>query len=989
MVGQLAVVLLALMIISADAFGQLTPAGRPASPSSRPSPSSSRPPSSSGRPTPDAKAKKDGDDKEKKEGEKKEENGESSAKVIKRTEYKPQPDQGPIEVNPDKDGKVKFNFHGASWPVVLNWLARFSQLNLDWQELPGDYLNLRTQHAYTALEARDVINRHLLSRGYTLLEHGELLTVAKVSGIDPGLVPRVEPKELLERMPHEFVKVSLPLDWIIADQAVEQLKPMLSQNGKLSSISAINRLEAMDAVGNLREVYQMLNDEQSNDETEQRLVREFKLKYVRAGVVVDSLYGILGLRKPDSMSGGGGSISSSYSQQIMRQLQQMQQQMQRSSSKSSGGGGVEQTEPRLVLNERENSILAHASPDKMEIIEQTIKALDVESESSSHILQNLDRMKVYRLSTLQPGPLVQILSEVGDLSPTVKIQVDEENNSIILYGSLADHVTLQSLVDKLDGSNRSFEVIPLRRVKAAEVAGTIQYMLGEKEEEDNNSRSRYYGYSYYSSYRQETKKDDPRPFKVEADIERNRLLVWANEIELEEIENLLTKMGEIKPGQSNPATARMIDLHSLDNAQQILERLERSWRQERPNELNIDRVTPPQPESAPAEPKKEARLPGTINRIRNASDKIVSTETSPEDSPSNANALAADRETSTVDRLEQEALRRRFEELANENPAINIRQLPDGRIFLESNDTRALDEMELMISDLVPPAPDYKIFKIKYAWPFGIELLLDDFFASKEDEETMLDWYGNSVTYNKEGPDRLSKKRKLKIISDDDSMTLLVQNATYEQLALIEDLLEIYDRPDSSDPQSVRVTKHFPLKYSKAASIAETVKAVYRDLLSSNDPALQNNKKDEGKSQPVQQGITYTYVRGGGQDDDEGRSQEEPIRFKGLLSVGVDEISNTLVISAARGLMDDLTSLVETLDEAARPDFRVRVAPVSPSINASLLRDRINQSFGIQPAVGVSSTADRGQGQKNGQQQGEKPAQNGQSPNGNGQPNSR
>ena len=72
----------------------------------------------------------------------------------------------------------------------MQWLADESGLNLDWQEIPGDYLNFVTQRAYTLAEARDVINMHLLDRGYTLLLRGDVLSVTAVSKIDPSRVPR-------------------------------------------------------------------------------------------------------------------------------------------------------------------------------------------------------------------------------------------------------------------------------------------------------------------------------------------------------------------------------------------------------------------------------------------------------------------------------------------------------------------------------------------------------------------------------------------------------------------------------------------------------------------------------------------------------------------------------------------------------------------------------------------------------------------------------
>ena len=274
----------------------------------------------------------------------------------------------------DKDGMVHFNLEGTPWPDLLRWLADASGLSLDWQELPGDALNLRTQHPYTIDEARDVINRHLLSRGYTMLKHGELLSVVKIDKLNPGLLPRVSPEELDKRMPHEFVKVSFPLDWLIASKAVEELKPMLSPNGKLTALTSTNRLEAMDAVVNLRELRTVLNEEQT-DTTDNRVVEIFRLQHVPAAEAVGLIEQILGLETARSMS---GSIDNNASQMIMQQLQQLQQNMQRQQQQpgGKGGSGGDDEKPKLIVNERDNSIVAHAPPDKMEIIRQTVTALD-------------------------------------------------------------------------------------------------------------------------------------------------------------------------------------------------------------------------------------------------------------------------------------------------------------------------------------------------------------------------------------------------------------------------------------------------------------------------------------------------------------------------------------------------------------------------------------------------------------------------------------
>lgn len=940
-----------------------------ASPASRPGP-----PSRSAKP-----AGGDSADDEKKENEKGDsEEGkseESPPKIIERPQKPEEPvDMTALNIRPDEQGRVTFNFQGLPWLPVLSWLAEISELSLDWQELPGDHLNLRTQRSYSLEEARDLINRHLLARGFTLLQHGELLTVANIKKLDPGLVPRVHPDDLAERMPHEFVKVSFPLGWLIAESAAEEFKPMLSPNGKLSPLKAVNRLEAMDAVINLREIAALVQSEQGQPKSEPTQVREFRLRHVRASDVLPKLEAILGL---DRNRITGGDVQQQVGQQILQQLQRMQQNQQRNNSQ--GGGGGDADEPKLVVNERENSILAHAPPDKMQIIAETVTALDVPSQASDHILQNLNRMQVYRLSTLDPEPLVQILRDLGDLSPTSRVQVDKENRSIIVFGSLADHVTVKTLVERLDGSSRNFEVLQLRRLRADDVAGTIQYMLGEEEDDDKQNNRGYYSYySYrYGGGNNDDASKDARPFRVDADVENNRLLLWANEVELAEVRNLLEKMGEIPAEGSRPETLRVLEFDSAEDAEKLLQRLRTLWPSIEPNRLDIL----PSPsidteDSESTQPKPTAGQPTGDNTesptpvrhvLRRISHPLAQAVTVQE-----RTAALNDETVDSVpeaDLEETHPLDTRLAQVPRPEqgrPPITIQRLPNGRIAIGSPDTAALDRLEELVGELSPPTPDYRIYHLKHpnTWAYGVELILTEFFKQGDDEETVFDpWWGFSRTTPKEkGPKRLSQRRELKIISDDDSRTILVQGATREQYSIIEELITYYDKPTSSDPQAARRIEIFRLKYSEAASIADSIKAVYRDLLSANDPALQN--PNQQNKPPTNQGATYMY-RGANFGDDE--EPPSPVKFKGMLSVGVDEVSNSVIVSAAEALMPDISKLIETLDESARPDVRVQVLQLHPDIDISALKERVSATFQPAPIVTKSSrTSDHSKKRDNG-----------------------
>jgi len=222
----------------------------------------------------DDKKKEEDKGKGKDEGKKDEKKSEETAEPVTRESTPPKPgDPKELEVRPDAEtGLVEFSFVGQKWLGVLDWLAGISEMSLDWQQLPGDYLNLTTQRAFTVAETRDLVNQRLLARGYTLLSRDDVLSVVKVDKLDPSMVPRVQPDELEKRDPYEYVKTSFTLDWLLAETAVKEFETMKSPNGKLTALSATNRMEAMDAVVNLREIHRVLTEEQSTTGQE----RQFK-----------------------------------------------------------------------------------------------------------------------------------------------------------------------------------------------------------------------------------------------------------------------------------------------------------------------------------------------------------------------------------------------------------------------------------------------------------------------------------------------------------------------------------------------------------------------------------------------------------------------------------------------------------------------------------------------------------------------------------------
>ena len=135
-------------------------------------------------------------------------------------------------------------------------------------------------------------------------------------------------------------------------------------------------------------------------------MREFVLLYARADDIKDQLSQLLGAESPTQMPMAGMTPEQmQQQQQMMQQQMQMQMQMQqqqmqmqqgqpgqpqppgrvsRRPRRGNGMTGPQKEEPvRMIVNRRRNSILVQAPPDKMAIIADAVKLLDVQDDGAA------------------------------------------------------------------------------------------------------------------------------------------------------------------------------------------------------------------------------------------------------------------------------------------------------------------------------------------------------------------------------------------------------------------------------------------------------------------------------------------------------------------------------------------------------------------------------------------------------------------------------
>ena len=895
---------------------------------------------------------RDGKKPEKKDGEKDKKEEEKSTTVKRPEEPKQPADRRELLVEP-VDGKLKLQFRGHPWPDMIDWYSRVTGIEVEWQELPSGFLNVRTQRELTMPEIGDLLNRMLLARGFTMLDDGGFFQIIKTENINPAFVPRVEPKRLATMMPHSFARTSFQLHRFKADEIVKELEAMKSPQGKLSAMTAANRIEAMDTVRNLREIYRVVDEEQSSGVHKPR---EFVIRYVRADLIrekLEEMLGIQGSGSTDSSSGGGRKGRQEMEMMMMRKRMEMEMKMRQAQQNRGKPGTQEKKEEiSIIVNEIKNSLIVKAPPHRMLDISDAIELLDVRQDP------NALAIRAYTLATRSPEEVKDMLEESQALSPTAMVRVDEDSKTLLVSGTEFDHFRIEDLIERIDGNARRFVSIQLRKYPAAQVAGTIEKMMGA--EEDDNNRRRYYWWD------NDDEKEDPNDkFRVTADVEANRLIMKCNDAEYETVMDLLTQMGEVL--SRSKFSMNQVVLDDLDTSQEdeLLRRVQEAFQQYAPNKVIL-------PSPREEEPEEEATIEEVDEVEEDAVDigsrttqierrhRVMFTQLRVADAV--GENRAGDGRSSSEPRA-RTAPPARTDRKQTEPPPIVIERNSDGKLVIRSEDPRALEMFEELMREMAPRKQDWVSFQMKHVTALWMRYQLEDFFKDDDGGPNYVFWdywdYQRSQQ-NKSGPG-LGEAPKMRFIDDGES-TLVVRNASAKQLATIKRLIELYDVSVAPNENTARYKKVIKIKFGKAREIEASLKDLFRDLLSSNDKAFADqNKGDNEKGGSRRFGWGFGF-----NDDDEGDSGlGSGSTFKGKLSFGVNESTNILMVTAqGRALLDLVAEIVDDLDQESMPSDSTQVVSLPSGLNRDTIKATLVKMFG------PDSVTTRKQGSEEGRPEG-------------------
>lgn len=787
----------------------------------------------------------------------------------------PAPDE-PVEDEPVEDEPVetvRLDFHGQEWLPVLEWLASTRKLNLDWQTLPEGTLNLSSTKEYSVEEAEDLINMQLLARGFTLLQRGEVLRVAPLENIDITLVPKVEAEDLATLPRHRFVRVTFPLDWMIAEEAAVEFKPLISPYGKLFPIASSNRLEAMDAVVNLRELYRLLTRSEA-DEGRRERVAEFRLQYRKAEEVAVKVRMLLGL--PPAESGTPARKT---------ELDIEQAKFRSEAVKQLGSNAQKFLEDKpdvhVVVNEKENSILVNARPDKIEIVRQAIEAMDKPVPPGESSWESINRVKVYEVSGFDPTTMASLFSalqERGNLSKETRIHHEPKYNRLVVVASPEDQLTIGSVIASFRTQGRHAEVLPLQRIDPKYATEAVETVL------KNPSRP-------------STAPGQPSDgsFQIEPDVVHNRLLLWATSDEVAEVREFLAQLGETFEPSPTSTKMHVVQLRGAKPAE-VAKRLQAVWKEISDSPLVIDgKSDPAAPKSAP--PATPTTTPDSpVPQSNPTTDRSAARPT--------AQFVAQQQPISPLPTSEQSTPQSTTVAPADSDQPASVRVLTDdkGEMTILSRDPAVAEAARRLVEQMVPSAEEVQVISLAHAKAITVKAQLDALLMHTRTAAIST----------------IGAVQPLLIEADSRTNRLMIQHATPHQIELINEIVPVLDQPEQEDKRLVREQRIYRAKRKRASEIALILKEVYRDLLSTSDQVFAGR-----------QGQPYGYNRA------QAATAKSP-EYQGLLSVGVDEDDNTIVLSAPAYLMDEVMNVVELIDNNASPKTVV-VAPIkSPAARATL-----------------------------------------------------
>jgi type II secretory pathway component GspD/PulD (secretin) len=541
------------------------------------------------------------------------------------------------------------------------------------------------------------------------------------------------------------------------------------------------------------------------------------------------------------------------------------------------------------------------------------------------------------------------------MMPGVVVNEDGRNGKIHIMATAAQHRDVEDYIRRMDGvgGTQTVSVIPLSTMDPLTAVSTLQSMFVA---------------------------DGTTAPTIQADIIGRQVMVRGTSDQIAQVKTLLAQLGEDGTGarRGGGGNIRRFSLSGRD-ADSLLDVIDRAWNATEPNRIQIvpaDRRSPVRSLRAPGNPAEEAAFPDegapTTERPEESEGPISSRESGTpaqfvgfvqetDDNEDTNSESAAESDPASAE--EAAAGEAETSQPPDDTPGVEVApgifvQVQGDELILMSSDEEALDRLEQMLMEaltVVPPQSTWTVFTLQTADATQaaamLEQLIPDASVSQVTSSDGSIFGSLSNSFGSMGNSLMNATGlsttpagTLRIIPEPRLNALFV-SGTASRVQEVSDFLEILDATDWPGTMRDRVPHMIPVQHAEVADVYRIVRDVYRDYLEGE----QSNPFGGG-------GNMLAMMMGGGRNgrggnDDNNRQQREI-----KLTVGMDEQTSNLIVSADEGLYQEIKELVESLDKAALEARRTIKVVALQNASTSAVQGTLQ---GVMPRVKVSTSGSR------------------------------
>ncbi|MFO0879228.1 MAG: secretin N-terminal domain-containing protein [Gemmataceae bacterium] len=775
-----------------------------------------------------------------------------------------------VEVKPTDEKLYAFTMEKKPWGSVFNWLAEQTGKPIVANALPSGTFTFTNPKGkkYTLAEVIDIINDGLMANAATQKYY--MINRERNFTIVPAddkVDPALLPRVLPEDLEHRGRTELVQMVLTLKTLDAEQQAPEVKK--MMGPFGEITPLTASNSL--------LLQDTVANL---RRIQRTLDAQESAAGATANQL------------SYECKYIRASEAERILKDLM--------GDGRATTGGSTPTTTTTpgttgrpvstnkrlhfITSNERTNTILVTGPADKIAEAEGILKRIDV---GTKRVLVGQPELKIYNVAAGSADAIAKTLSEAYKASPTCRIS-SAGANKLLVYATPEDQIEIakQVLGTTEKAAGLMAVTIDVGDRDAAEVAKTLTGMLGD------------------------TKAGAPY---VEALSDKNAIIVRGSDDQISEAKSIVKVIAGNDGGPSPSARVRTFNLDT-GSAGVLAEELARVLKQWRKNPIEV--IAPDAPATQPIKPKEEEKRTKPIEgdtRVPSSDGGRVLVAQKDDDG-----GLVNPRPDKADDRK------------GDANKPIRI--LAKGnRLLVTSDDPEALALVGQLINFYTksPGKGDFEVIKLTNASATEAAKALDEAFNGPKQPNPMggggggfpFGGGGLGGMFGRFGAPGAAapanpEANRIRVVAYPPTNSILVKATPLDMLAIKSLLAKAIDAEDSDSRGLIR-TFRITLKYASATEVASVLRDVYRQ---------QTNSAPQTTSVG---GFPGFFGRFGGGAMGGGAVGNANDGRTAVLSLGVDDRTNSLVLACPDALYKDIRRLVEEMDEASKLATRtVRVVSI-------------------------------------------------------------